>query len=306
MRITQHRYHCSSTVHPFVRNGGDDKSQQFQVYYGKDCPGIDDPASLHNFPVIDTLLSIPFSLLHNLPRLCGIFPISSYQQRLIAMGFEILARWSWDFLPSSIREQWGKRLQNVTAGQQNDHPHVRPHPIHHPSRNDTTFNNVPILTSGAPTMWGKHAVERPLGPILLGMPTHFVWDTDEKLVIDGPPFSARAEGLLKEDLEHVEGDIITGIAGSPVTREARTGSKDWDDTDDVESVQDESEIYPLDITSWHQKVVNPEPEPPSLVRTPFERGVIGSMSVNDVLMVKGLIQPFVWIQFMDLQSFSRY
>jgi hypothetical protein len=37
----------------------------------------------------------------------------------------------------------------------------------------------------------------------------------------------------------------------------------------------------------------------------FERGVIASMSVNDTLMVKGLIYPPVYIQFFDLSYFSR-
>jgi hypothetical protein len=92
------------------------------------------------------------------------------------------------------------------------------------------------------------------------------------------------EGLAKEeDLQRVDEDIIASITGSPVTNEAWTGSEedsgsDSDDTGDVK----ESAIClsSLDIMSWRQKVVNSEPEP-SLIPTPFERGVIGGMSVNE-------------------------
>jgi hypothetical protein len=88
--------------------------------------------------------------------------------------------------------------------------------------------------------------------------------------------------------------------------EGWSGTEDSGDTGDVEAVQDKSAICPssLDITVWYQKLVNSKPEPPSLIPTPFERGVIGGMSVNDVLMVKGLIHLLVYTQFMDLSSFS--
>jgi hypothetical protein len=54
-----------------------------------------------------------------------------------------------------------------------------------------------------------------------------------------------------------------------------------------------------DITSWYQRVVNSEAEPPLLIPTPFERGVIGGMSVNDILIVKGVIHPLLYVQFID-------
>jgi hypothetical protein len=109
----------------------------------------------------------------------------------------------------------------------------------------------------------------------------------------------------EEDFQRVDGGIFAGVVGSPVTSEDWT--EDSDTTGDVEAIQDKSTICPssLDIMSWYQKADNSEPEPPpSLIPTPFERGIIGSMSVNDVLMVKGLINTLVYIQFIDLSSFG--
>ena len=98
------------------------------------------------------------------------------------------------------------------------------------------------------------------------------------------------------NLEHTN-ITMAGITGSPVTSEM------WTETDDI---QDKSTIYSsfFDIALWSQKVVESGPEPLPLTRTSFERGVIASMSTNDILMIKGLISPAVYIEFFNLASFS--
>jgi hypothetical protein len=283
VHTTQHRYHCSSTVEDFLRVIRDDPTnQQPRIYHAKDCPGIYNSTSFQNFPVINTLLSIPFSLLHNLPRLCGIFPSSNYQKQLIAMGSEIIALWLWDPSPSMIREMEATQKQNWASDLQNDNKVPKPPPIHHPSRKDTTFFNTHLhsLASSHNLNLGKYTIEYPLGPIFLGQPK---------------------EG----GLQHVRGSF-DGIVGSPVTSGGWSGTEDPGDTGNVKAVEDKSTICPssLDIISWYQTVIYSELEPPPLIPTPFEKGIIGGMSVNDVLMVKGLIHPLVYIQFMDLTSFS--
>jgi hypothetical protein len=144
---------------------------------------------------------------------------------------------------------------------------------------------------------GKRAVERHLGPIFLGTPTHLNWFADGMLPTD------EDAGLTKEDLQHVDNGIMVGVTGSPVTSEVWTVTED---SDDIMAVQDKPTIGPssLDIVSWSQEVVNSVPEPLVLTSTFFERGVIASMSVNDILMVKGLINPSVYLQFFNLNSFS--
>jgi hypothetical protein len=291
-RITQHRYHCATTHAPFSRKEGID----FDFYYAGDCPG--NPTSQTRFPIIDTLLSIPFSLLHNFPRLAAISPFDTHQQQLIAMGSEIMRLWWWDPSPARIkrsREIWN---QNVAASQYNSTPNPKPHPIHHLSRRSTTFSmKQPTITFDVHTTnslshnlnQGKCAVEPRLSPT----PTYLDW------------LRYGEEGLTKEDLQHLDDSIAAGVTGSPMTSEAWTETEDSDNIINTTAIQDKSTFcrLSLDIMSWSQKVVNSEPE---LLLTPtsFERGVTASMSVNDILMVKGLINPSVYLQFFDLSSFS--
>ncbi|KAI0289229.1 hypothetical protein BC826DRAFT_1033475 [Russula brevipes] len=46
-------------------------------------------------------------------------------------------------------------------------------------------------------------------------------------------------------------------------------------------------------------------EVPPLIITPFEKGTIGGLSTNDLLMIKGLIDPGLYVQYMHLELFSQ-
>jgi hypothetical protein len=129
--------------------------------------------------------------------------------------------------------------------------------------------------------------------------------------MDGPQFSAGNQGLTKEEDSGMVGSIIVGAGSqrSLVTDEAWTGiedsgTEDLDDANDISAVRDKS--LSLDIKSWYQNVINSEPETPSLVPTPFERGVIASLSVNDILMIRGLIHPLVYVQFINLSTLTSF
>jgi len=78
------RWHCAPNMDPifFI--------PMVTVYRPEDCPGVE-PYSAHQFPLINTLLSIPFSLLHTLPRLTSMAPSSKYHGDLVVMGREILS-----------------------------------------------------------------------------------------------------------------------------------------------------------------------------------------------------------------------
>ena len=281
-----------------------------------DCPGIDNPNCLTPFPVIDTLLSIPFSLLHNLPRLCGIFPSTQYQQQLITLGTEIIRLWSWDPTRDMIADSIAIRNRNSATGQQDDIPAAKPVPLHDPSRNYTSFNItievVPTAMFGtliAPSSsrdfdQGKHMVECSLSPIMLGNVGIPSLPTQLAPVSDGLLLAVGDDELMKDDSRHVDGGIIAGITGSPVTSEAWTET-DSENTGDGTAVKSENCRSFPDIRLWYQNVVNSEPEPGPLIPTPFKRGVIGSLSVNDVLMAKGLLHPLVFIQFINLDSFHN-
>jgi len=77
------------------------------LYYSWDCPGSDNPASQNNFPIVKTILSVPFSLIHNLPRLCAIMTYTPFQQQLIVKSLEIMYLWWWDPSLDEIRDPEG-------------------------------------------------------------------------------------------------------------------------------------------------------------------------------------------------------
>ena len=276
------------------------------MYEHQDCPGIDDPTSQSPLPIVDTLLSIPFSLLHNLPRLVAIVPISVYQQQLIAMSSEIVRLWWWDPPPDLIQKSTKIRLQKNAQNQRDDTRSVKPYPIHHQSRNGTTFlTKQPIITYGTPSTHSSNqdapTFELPSGQILLGMILSISWGGDGLLLTPGH------EGLAETvDVQHA--DKGTDAVSLPVTCEA------WDvqtiegtETPDIDGMEDVEEKPPTgpsssDILSWYEQVAESAPEPLPLMPGSFERGVIGGMSTDDVLMIKGLIDPPVYIQFLDLNK----
>jgi len=130
-QVTQHRYHCAGSSGGLLRQEGHDYIQ----YDSRDCPGIDDPTSQNHFPIIDTLLSIPFSLLHNYPRLVNL-PFNSHREQLCAMSSQIIYLWWWD--PSREMIARSLEIQNQNFAQ-DDTLNAKPLPIHHQSRRSTTF-----------------------------------------------------------------------------------------------------------------------------------------------------------------------
>ncbi|KAJ7045492.1 hypothetical protein C8F04DRAFT_436121 [Mycena alexandri] len=74
-------------------------SSSMPVYPPSACPGIG--TSNEPFPVIRTLLSIPFAVLHQLPRLQSMAPLTTYQHNVLRLATEITRLWSWDPVPAS-------------------------------------------------------------------------------------------------------------------------------------------------------------------------------------------------------------
>jgi hypothetical protein len=90
---TPHRWHAGVHYQGTLRNLPDDTDTT--GFRKGQCPGIDPPHP-NPFPVIDTLLSIPFSLLFNLPRLQGLISGSTFRLDLIKMATEVATLWAWD------------------------------------------------------------------------------------------------------------------------------------------------------------------------------------------------------------------
>jgi hypothetical protein len=314
--ITQHRCHAGDGFSFFLRNEGSDLVPNPQIYSHVDCPGFDNPTSLKHFPVINTLLSIPFSLLHNLPRMAGIAPISAHQRQLVAMGAEIVALWWWDPSPDMIENAAKIRLQNSILNQHNETRNPKPDHIHHPSRRNTTFSTkqplIPLVygtpithSSSCNPNEDADTFKLPSGRNLLGTTTPVSWDEDGILL------TPRDEGFaITGDVQLADQDIFTGAPDLPLTYEIRDETiTSTDDSDDIDAIED-GEGKPLirpasfDILSWYEKISDSAPEPLPLTHGSFERGVIGGLCVNDILMIRELIPPPVYIQFFDLSSFS--
>ena len=113
------------------------------------------------------------------------------------------------------------------------------------------------------------------------------------------------------DVVHADKGIVTRAMSLPVMYGG------WDiqsiegteTSNDINTIKDVDEQPPTglsspDVSSWNEQVVEFTPEPLPLIPGSFERGVIGGMSTNDVLMIKGLIDPLQYIQFFDLSVFS--
>lgn len=132
---TQHRLHASASLLPFHRHGD-------RVFTAEDCPGPGDPPRGAYFPIVSTLLSTPFSLLHNLPRLVALAPLSVYQHSLVIMSLEIERLWWWDPPPSAIEAALARRARNMANGLQSDRRAPGPLPVQHASRDATTYETM--------------------------------------------------------------------------------------------------------------------------------------------------------------------
>ena len=234
------------------------------------------------------------------------------------MGSEIVSLWWWDPPPDLVEKSEKIRLQKNAANQYDSTRGAKPHPINHQSRSGTTFlPKQPIITHGAPTTHSYNrnrnqdapTFELPSGQILLGTIPSFSRDGDELLLTPG-----YSDGLAETgDVQRADKGVVTGAMNLPATCEAWDvqtieGTETSNDIDAMDDVEEKPPTGPSssDILSWYEQVAESAPEPLPLIPGSFERGVIGGMSTNDVLMIKGLIDPLVYIQFLDLSSFSRY
>jgi hypothetical protein len=83
-------------------------------------------------------------------------------------------------------------------------------------------------------------------------------------------------------------------------------SREWQDREEKTHDQCWS---PSDIVDWSNMIIDENEKTlskvPPLILTPFEKGIIGSLSTNDLLMIKGLIDPGLYVQYMHLELFSQ-
>jgi len=229
------------------------------------------------------------------------------------MGAEITRLWWWDPSPDMIKKSKEICLQNNAQNWHDGTRTAKPNPIDHQSCHDTTFSmKKPTTAYGTPTTHSSspnpnqdvHTFEPPSGQIVLGTTPCFSWDGD------GLMLTAGDKGLVEMgDVQHADKGIITSVTSLLAASEAwgvRTVNG-TEDSDNIDAIKEKPPTCPTssDITSWYEKVAESAPKPLPLIPGSFERGVIGGQSVNDILMIKGLIDPPVYIQFLDLSTFSH-
>jgi len=141
---------------------------------------------------------------------------------------------------------------------------------------------------------------------MLGARRSLSWDRGRLLFTSGDEGLAEMEGGQCADKGVVASVISSWVASEAWDAQTVEDSVNSDDADGIEDIERKPITCLLspDIILWYGEVVESEIVPPSLTPSPFERGVIGGQSINDILMTKGLIHPPVYIQFLDLCSFS--
>ncbi|KAJ7149000.1 hypothetical protein C8R43DRAFT_952242 [Mycena crocata] len=89
---------CEGSTKGIVRMHTTSSESACEYHCPVQCPGIN-IAGVYNckpFPVIETLLSLPFALLHQVPRLSAIVPLSRYQSQVLELGLAIMKLWAFD------------------------------------------------------------------------------------------------------------------------------------------------------------------------------------------------------------------
>lgn len=263
-----HRWHCAPIVCAF----GDVQTYPMHIYTADDCPGIE-PYSSNQIPPIKMLLSIPFSLLYSLPRLTSIVSSSKYHSDLVTMGQEIVSLWYWDPPPS----HGGQSNTSV-----NNPCNALPVPI---SNRSDTFEALRPSAHDKEHQQANPIQARPT----FQSPSHLdSEETTSGTSKDGPQSSTESDSL---DRSWVTGDADFGFFGCSECS-CSTGE-----------VKPLSELRSSDILTWANNVIGGEEKMLPLTATPYEKGIVGG-SANDGLMVRGLIHPLVYLDYVDLEKFS--
>ncbi|KAJ7204591.1 hypothetical protein C8J57DRAFT_1485394 [Mycena rebaudengoi] len=141
--VLPHRLHSSGETGEFavVRYSRQGNITTYQTYDVATMPG--EPGAADRYPVIRTLLSIPFSVLHNTPRLQSLFPRTPYQRVLLALANELISLWSWDPAPGDFPGGIAVEAVGVPSW---------PPPIYDQSRAGTTYLPPPSFIVPPPTL----------------------------------------------------------------------------------------------------------------------------------------------------------
>lgn len=281
--FTDHRIHATFPIARFNDDGITPVGyQQHQI------PGF---GRNDAFPVLKTMLSIPFSIIGNIHRLVRMVSRAGdpYHRDVLGLAESIMAMWFW-------RQDSSYRFPDATftpAVLDRARQDQWPLQYNHTSRSNVTFAHYrhnrfsppeSMIPSPSPSL-SIPSTSHSKGLIILG-PTDIVYDGN------GLHTVPRKEGLVKEDLVEdtwVNGSEISTLSSSSDSRNAAAKLPDY------------APVSPLNIEDWRGQVSPSGPsEDEAGFKTPFSRGKDTHESVNDRLFRAGLLDPLEWIKFLDL------
>ena len=244
-------------------------------------------------------------------------PTSKYQSDLIVMAQHVVFLWSWDPSPQELNQSKAISAANYGASRGQS---PQPQPIHHPSRQNTTFTSIrPHITFGvtnlpssahhliprADSVRDRSTFELPSGEILVCTSPLISWKGGDGLQLTAVN-ELTAVNKLQPKMHDVELEPLHQAIEEDfeLISELSGGSSE---AQDVESKPPNATSL-VDVLDWLTHVDDSKgttQQPLPLYPTPFKRGIIGSMSSNDILMIRGLIDPGLYVQYTDLSSFSQ-
>ena len=213
------------------------------------------------------------------------------------MGHKIISLWSWDPPPTVVSLTMIRTTRRAAAQRT-----PAPLPICDHSRRSTTFKSMRACISycsvpAAPPPSENGSTDTstfklPSGDVFVSTKSSVCWEA-------GVRFHLSDEG--GEQPPEMQGHNWEGHSSRfSLISELTDRSLDGQDVKDLPQFSSPSEMI-----SWLDVVTYDDEKMPPLTQGSFERGTIRSMSVNDILMIKGLIDPGVYLDFIDLQSLSQ-
>ncbi|KAJ3850426.1 hypothetical protein EV368DRAFT_45306 [Lentinula lateritia] len=288
--LTEHRLHLNPLTlrRVAITRYIDDEPVQ---YFSRSCPGIDTCAPREQFLVIQTLLSIPFSVLHTVPRLAAFTGRSSYQRKVLEMGQHIMDLWDWD-PPSSSNPISTSVAQRAPL----------PSPIFDPSRatldhNSFTYSlptilSLPLTSAGTSTST-QHILNLADGCVLVNTSPSSIYDKHTMLELAAP-----------HDLDDNLKDSGSMIPDNVTSFSCNFSSVATEEDSDSEPRAPYSALSVDDIQGWAALVAEAGEEAKMgvdmLKYDPMVKGTIASHTVNEILMIKGAITPPTYLQYDDL------
>ncbi|KAJ6498300.1 hypothetical protein DFH09DRAFT_1204064 [Mycena vulgaris] len=287
--ILRHRLHMRGRL-DLPRYTTVDSAAEF--WSTAEMPGV---PGARRFPVVDTLLSIPFSILHNAPRLAALHPMTEYQVKLLAIATEIMFLWDWDPEPGDYLNSIVFRATSTPAW---------PPPVNDSSRTGTISGLISPSINLCPP--ASNPIFMPFnelanGQVLISaVPVEY--SKEGGLVAVAPASFNNAARPFK-----IQSSVASGSSSWPSEPETEIFDLDFDVESCDEETHPPTSLSHEAVSLWVDDTAGAgceTEEPTPLEKTPFCPGLHGGARGNDTLMRTGALSPREYVRYYDLSAFS--